>query len=316
MCQLYDKVGHSAKVCRSRPRLPAQSHWPQANLTTTPTTSDHNWIVDSGASHHITSDLQNLSIHNNYGGTEDIIIGDGKGIPITHTGSTLLNSPTTTFTLDDVLCAPYIKRNLISVSQFCKQNNTSIEFFPNSFLVKDLSTGASLVQGQSKDNVYEWPSLPQIQQPTAYSSVAASIDVWHRRLGHPSLPIQNKLLSRYSLPTLTNNRVATYCDACLHNKSHRLSFSVSSISCSKPFEIIYTDVWGPAPVTSFDKFSFYVIFVDYFTKYTWLYPLSYKSDVSLIFSTFQKLVENYFQSTIKTVYSDGGSEYQALASHF
>ncbi|CAL9769295.1 unnamed protein product, partial [Musa acuminata subsp. burmannicoides] len=86
--------------------------------------------------------------------------------------------------------------------------------------VTDLSTGASLVQGQSKDNVYEWPSLPQIQQPTAYSSVAASIDVWHRRLGHPSLPIQNKLLSRYSLPTLTNNRVVTYCDACLHNKSH------------------------------------------------------------------------------------------------
>ena len=73
-------------------------------------------------------------------------------------------------------------------------------------------------------------------------------------------------------------------------------------------------MWGPAPIPSFDKFRFYVIFVDYFTKYTWLYPLHHKSDVSTVFTNFRKLVENFFQSSIKTVYSDGGGEYQALTS--
>ena len=82
------------------------------------------------------------------------MIGDGDGIPITHVGSTIIEAPTTTFLLDNVLCAPLIKKNLISVSQFCHQNNTSIEFFPHFFIVKDLSTGASLVQGQNKGNVY------------------------------------------------------------------------------------------------------------------------------------------------------------------
>ena len=43
-------------------------------------------------------------------------------------------------------------------SQFCIQNYTSIEFFPNHFLVKDLSTGASLVQGWNRNNLYECPS--------------------------------------------------------------------------------------------------------------------------------------------------------------
>ena len=47
------------------------------------TNSDNiNWIVDSDASHNITSDLQNLSMHSKYGGNEDIMVGDGKNVPI------------------------------------------------------------------------------------------------------------------------------------------------------------------------------------------------------------------------------------------
>ncbi|RZS00422.1 hypothetical protein BHM03_00030122 [Ensete ventricosum] len=56
----------------------------------TPTTLPSNWIVESGTSHHITSDLQNLSIHNEYGGNEDIIISDDNEISITHTSSITL----------------------------------------------------------------------------------------------------------------------------------------------------------------------------------------------------------------------------------
>ncbi|XP_012845667.1 PREDICTED: uncharacterized protein LOC105965646 [Erythranthe guttata] len=76
VCQLCDKVGHVAKFCRSRP---PPSNRPQANLAARSCTSNNSgWLVDSGASHHITSDLQNLSIHSDYGGNEDIIVGDGS----------------------------------------------------------------------------------------------------------------------------------------------------------------------------------------------------------------------------------------------
>ena len=37
------------------------------------------WIMDLGASHHVTADLNNLSLYSNYGGLDEIIVGDGAG---------------------------------------------------------------------------------------------------------------------------------------------------------------------------------------------------------------------------------------------
>ena len=62
-----------------------------------------------------------------------------------------------------------------------------------------------------------------------------------------------------------------------------------------------------------NKFRYYVIFVYYFTKYTWFYPIKAKYEVPTIFEHFNKLTEIFFQTNFKTVYIDGGGEYQSLA---
>lgn len=69
---------------------------------------------------------------------------------------------------------------------------------------------------------------------------------------------------------------------------------MSSLTSSKPPELMYTDVWGPTSIKSIDGYSYYLIIVDHFTKYNWLYTLKNKSDVSLIFPKFKSLVEKYF----------------------
>ena len=160
-------MGHTAKVCHSKPKPSPQQSWPQANMTASDVGLSHgNWVLDSGATHHITSDLQNLSLPSDYTCNDDIIVGNGTGISISHTGFSTLHTPTTSFTLNNILCAPSIKKNLISVSQFCTQNNTSIEFFPHHFLMKDLSTRASMVRGWNRNNLYEWlTSTPPLDPP-------------------------------------------------------------------------------------------------------------------------------------------------------
>jgi hypothetical protein len=98
--------------------------------------------------------------------------------------------------------------------------------------------------------------------------------------------LQN-LVSSHGLPVSKSESQFSHCSACLCNKSHKLPFGVSTLNCNKPLEILFTDVWGPAHLSSFDNYRYYVIFVDYFSKYTWLYPLKNKSDVPQVFKRFQ-----------------------------
>jgi hypothetical protein len=54
-----------------------------------------------------------------------------------------------------------------------------------------------------------------------------------------------------------------------------------------PFDLIFSDVWGPAHIVSSDAFCYFVIYIDAHTKYIWYYPLVAKSNIFSIFHRFQ-----------------------------
>jgi len=94
-------------------------------------------------------------------------------------------------------------------------------------------------------------------------------------------------------------------------KSHQLPYPKSNSVSSKPFELVFTDVWGPAP-TSVGRHSYYISFIDDFSKFTWIYLQRFKSEVFQCFRDFQNMVECQFSHKILAVQSDWGGEYQSL----
>ena len=50
------------------------------------------WVVDSGASYHVTLDLASLALHEHYTVSNNVIIGDGTNLSVANIGSFSLTS--------------------------------------------------------------------------------------------------------------------------------------------------------------------------------------------------------------------------------
>lgn len=83
----------------------------------------------------------------------------------------------------------------------------------------------------------------------------------------------------------------------------------------KPFELMHTDIWGPAPLISRDGYKYYISIVDDFTRYTWIFLLNDKAQTTNIFIKFKELVENQTDYKIKCVQSDWGGEFRPLRNY-
>nr|XP_016514649.1 PREDICTED: uncharacterized protein LOC107831401 [Nicotiana tabacum] len=127
--------GHIARVCPS-PKANSGSMVngrPISNFAGSPNPPTQTWLMDSGITHHITIDLDNLGIHSEYQGPEEVTLGNGSKLPISHVGKSFVIVSNNKFNLDNILHVPTATHNLLSYSSFAKSNNVSVELFPNHF---------------------------------------------------------------------------------------------------------------------------------------------------------------------------------------
>uniref|UniRef100_A0A803QJT0 Integrase catalytic domain-containing protein n=1 Tax=Cannabis sativa TaxID=3483 RepID=A0A803QJT0_CANSA len=159
----------------------------------------------------------------------------------------------------------------------------------------------------SNKNTCLSPVLPSVFTTYKHNDV----NNWHQKLGHPSKAILSKLLSKVSHNGTIQN--LHFCNACQLGKSHTLPFPMSNGRANQPLALIHTDLWGPSHIASKEGFKYYIIFVDDFSRFSWIYPLKVKSQAFDMFIRFKSMVEKQFELPIKAVQADGGGEYKPFA---
>lgn len=107
----------------------------------------------------------------------------------------------------------------------------------------------------------------------------------------------------------TNDNLFSSCEVCQLGKQIKLPFQKSDSFTTKPFDIIHSDIWT-SPLTSISGFKYYVIFLDDFSHFLWVFPLRRKNEVFSKFLQFYKYVETQFNTRIKALQCDNGGEYQ------
>jgi hypothetical protein len=316
-CQICGKLSHRALDCFHRMDYSFQGRHPPAQLAamvapTHTVPEDDPWYADSGANNHITNDIANLSLHEPYGGDESVAVGNGSGLSIKNTGSLHLHTPSSSFHLNRVFHCPTAMANLLSINQFCLDNDCFFILTGSHYFVKDNKTGKTLLEGRSEGGLYpihiNKNFVNKCRAHVALFGVKTSLDVWHARLGHPSSQITKRVVSSFQLPLAGSLSVDHICSHCQLGKSKQLPFSDSTRVSSHPLELIHSDVWV-SPIVSHSGYRYYVFFIDDYSRFTWMYPISNKSDVFSCFVKFKTLVENFFSCRIKQFQSDNGGEY-------
>lgn len=151
----------------------------------------HDWIFDSSATSHMTSDDGTLS-HSfpRYPTPSSIVVGNGSLLPVTSTGTAHLPI---FLCLNSILVSPGLIKNHISVRQFTADNNCSDEFDPAGCSVKDLESRRVITKCNSSEPLYLL-CLPAAPSPPTALLAADTSTLWHRYLDHPGLETLSKLV--------------------------------------------------------------------------------------------------------------------------
>jgi len=92
------------------------------------------------------------------------------------------------------------------------------------------------------------------------------------RLGCPSIDVQRRALNHCKI-WFVNKTELDFCSSCCMGKAHGCPLTCLKNTYSHPFELIYTDLLGPAPFISNSGYSYYISFVDAYSWFTWIYIL-------------------------------------------
>ena len=97
----------------------------------------------------------------------------------------------------------------------------------------------------------------------------SSLALWHSRLSHASISRVKQLVSRGLLGSVSNKSFD--CMLCQFGKQTALLFNNNVSHALSSFDLIHSDVWGPFPISTLGGSCYFVIFVDDFSRYTWIY---------------------------------------------
>ncbi|GJV62103.1 ribonuclease H-like domain-containing protein [Tanacetum coccineum] len=256
------------------------------------------WNTDTGASSHLNDSVTNLNDVFNTCIYPFVSVGDEHSIPVTNTGHSILPTSFRYIHLNNVLITPHIVKNLIFVCQFVRDNNCIVEFDAFGFSVNDFMTHRVLLRCDSTGDLY--PVTAPSPIPHAF---LVNQHTWHQHLGHQGSEVQRHLVSHNFISC---NKLVL-CHACQLGKHVRPPFVSSNTVVTSCFDIIHSDVWT-SPILSLSGFKYYVLFLDHYSQFVWVYPLINKSDVLSKFVLFCKYVHTQFKCEIRSFQCDHGGE--------
>ena len=229
----------------------------------------------------------------------NVTLANGSATTISSLGTTNL-SPN--LSLSSVLYIPHFLFNLFSISKFTKLLNCAAIFLSTHCIFQDLKTGKIIGGGHEASGLY------YLDRCGCSSLVASHLSIsplqHHCHLGHP--PLQNLK----SLVPSCHQIKSLQCETCQLGKHHRVPFASRRESrVNSPFHLVHSDIWGPINTPSLLGFRYFIIFVDDYSRVTYLYLIKERSELYSIFKSFYMEIKTQFNDSLCIFRSNNAHEY-------
>ena len=267
---------------------------------------DSTWIVDSGASFHVTPHGESFSTYTG-GDFGTVKMGNHVSSKIVGIGNVTLKTNTgCELVLKDVRHVPDMRLNLISAGKLDDVGYIS-QFGAGRW---KLSRNNIIVAKGRKDGSLYVTHAKLCKGETNVTHDRPCLELWHKRLGHMSEKGLQILARKEHLAGMKGKTLEP-CTHCLAGKQHRVSFSRSNqpYRRKRTLDLVHTDVCSMTE-RSMGGALYFVTFIDDHSRKVFAYLLKTKDQVIEAFKEFHARVERETGMKLKCVRADNGGEYR------
>ena len=264
------------------------------------------WMVDSGATHHITPHRSDFISWSPASGT--VSLGGHAEITQIGTGTVAIrpSGGDKIVHLHDVMHVPDAGARYFSVSALMKKGG-QITFKDKTFTIS--VQGRKIAAGYQEDNLF-WIDTSAADLH-AMSGTPTALDLWHARMAHMSsqalkryhTSVKGIVLDSSSLPAQSP------CPGCELGKQSRSPFPGSSKRSDRRLRIVHSDLAGPVHIRSIQGSSYIATFIDDYSRHGVVYFLKSKDQCAAAFKKFLAWAENQTSDRLLALHSDRGGEY-------
>ncbi len=296
------------------------THYNNASAVTT-----NQWIVDSGATSHMTSDADLLKDYTCFEEPRVVRLGDGRKLSATGRGSVYMKidrSDIDTSTIDvklqNVLLVPDLACSLFSAA--AAADNGKLVLFKRDSCSIQTEDGVQLATGRRVGSLYylrcraagEKKDVPLSKKNEVAAAAAEkpSLQLLHQRLGHVHEQRLATMIKTGLVEGDSRGRLQL-CKGCVKGKFTRLPFKTNPDreKTTQVLQLVHTDLCGPMPVPSPSGKRYVLTFLDDWSRCLKIYLLATKDQVLDCFKQYKMAVEKSTGKCIKILRSDGGGEY-------